>query len=216
MATPHKFVGARVRRTEDPDLLRGRGRFVDDIHLPGMLEAAFVRSPHAHARIKAIGVSAALAAPGVHAVLAWKDLPPSAQARLPLLVPNPAIRDPRTQYCLAKEEVCFVGDTVAIVVADSRYIAEDAAAMGDVDYDPLPAAAELVDVLEWDPERLRVINPDVGGGFGAKNMFYAEEAVVAAVAVKLNRPVKWIEDPRAHFLATTQEREKRRARALGF
>lgn len=295
MATPNKFVGARVKRTEDPDLLRGRGRFVDDIHLPGMLEAAFVRSPHAHARIRSIEVSAALAFPGVHAVLTWKDLLPSAQVRLPLLLPNPAIRDPRTQYCLAKEEVCFVGDTVAIVVANSRYIAEDAAAMVEVDYDPLPAAADLtaalepgaatahsdhrdnlaaqlkmaygrpdeafkradiivretfsqhrgcahpmetrgvlaefhsvtgqltvwcsgqtpflekkclVDVLEWDPERLRVINPDVGGGFGAKNMFYAEEAVVAAVAVKLNRPVKWIEDRREHFLATTQERDQ--------
>lgn len=295
MVTPTKFVGARVKRTEDPALLRGRGRFVDDIHLPGMLEAAFVRSPHAHARIKAVDVSAALAVPGVHAVLTWKDLPPSAQMRIPLLVPNPAIRDPRTQYCLAKEEVCFVGETVAVVVADSRYIAEDAAAMVGVDYDPLPAVAELtaalqpgaatahsgnrdnlaaqvkmaygnsdeafkrakiivretftqhrgcshpmeargvlaeihsitgqltvwcsgqspflekkclVDLLAWDPERLRVVHPDVGGGFGPKGIFYAEEAVVAAAAVRLNRPVKWIEDRREHFLATTQERDQ--------
>ena len=295
MATSNKFVGARVKRTEDPDLLRGRGRFVDDIHLRDMLEAAFVRSPHAHARIKSIDVAAALAVPGVHTVLTWKDLPLPVQKRLPLLVPNPAIREPRTQYCLAKEEVCFVGDTVAIVVAENRYIAEDAAAMVNVDYEPMPVSAELtfalasgapaahgdlrdnlaahvqmaygepdeafkraativretyvqhrgcghametrgvlaaidpdmgqltvwcsgqspflekkclVDILEWDPERLRVINPDVGGGFGPKGIFYVEEAVVAAVAVKLKRPLKWIEDRREHFLATTQERDQ--------
>jgi aerobic carbon-monoxide dehydrogenase large subunit len=289
------FIGARVKRTEDDKLLRGQGLFADDIHLPNLLHAAFVRSPHAHARIRSIDTSVAKAVRGVHAVYVWADLPESARQRIPLLTPNPAIRDPLMPYVLAKEEVCFVGDSVAVVIADNRYIAEDACTLVEVDYDVLPAVADgraalatgsplahtgsrdnlaaalkmgygdidkafagakhvvresfwqnrgsahpmevrnyvaefhaltgqltvyssgqapflekknLIDLLAWDPERLRVVMNDVGGGFGPKAIFYGEQAVVAIAAWRLNRPVKWAEDRREHFLTATQERDQ--------
>src|SRR5207253_1749563 len=137
-----KWFGASVKRKEDPALLAGRGRFVDDIHLPGMLHAAFVRSAHAHARIRAIDATAARAAPGVHLVLAFDDLPkPLRQNALPLFVPHPAITQLRLPTALAASEVRYVGEPVAVVVAESRYLAEDAAALVAVDYEPLPAVS---------------------------------------------------------------------------
>src|SRR5215468_5420532 len=121
-----KQFGARVARLEDRPLLTGRGRFVDDIALPGTLHACFVRSPHPHAEIRAIDTAAARAMPGVHAVLTADDLPPRmATGQIPMLVPNPAIKTPRTQLALARSEVCYVGQTIAVVVAESRYLAED-------------------------------------------------------------------------------------------
>src|SRR5690606_8451175 len=141
--------GASAPRKEDPALLRGEGQFVDDIHLPGMLHAAFVRSPHAHARVRGIDKSAALAVPGVHAVLTFADLPPSVQAQpLPLLVPHPSLRDPQLPYALARDEVCYAGEPVCCVVAESRYIAEDAADRVEVDYEPLPAVNDCRAALE--------------------------------------------------------------------
>ena len=135
-----KLFGARVTRVEDPALLSGRGRFVDDIDLPGALQACFVRSPYAHATIKSIDAQAARAMPGVHAVLTAQDLPaPMRSARIPNLMPNAAARIMRTQHGLAPAEVCFVGEAVAVVIADTRHEAEDAAAMVAVDYDVLPA-----------------------------------------------------------------------------
>src|SRR3954471_17814855 len=117
-----KHFGARVARLEDPALLTGRGRFVDDIKLPGLLHACFVRSPHAHARIRAIDTAAARAMSGVHAVLTADDLPASmAASQIPMLVPNPAIKAPRTQLALARHEVCYVGQTVAVAIAGDRY-----------------------------------------------------------------------------------------------
>ena len=122
-----KHFGARVARLEDPTLLTGRGRFVDDIRLAGALHACFVRSPHAHAAIRSIDASAARAMPGVHAVLTADDLPPRmASSQIPMLVPNPSIKTPRTQLALARREVCYVGQTVAVAIADNRYLAEDA------------------------------------------------------------------------------------------
>src|SRR5262249_37796623 len=138
-----KHFGARIQRLEDPALLTGRGRFVDDIHVPGMLHAAFLRSPRAHARIRGIGTAAARALPGVHAVYTWRDLPAGLQRRrIPPPVPNPAIRHPRTQYPLAIDEVAYVGEIVAVVVAESRHMAEDAAERIGVDYEPLPISAD--------------------------------------------------------------------------
>ncbi len=291
-----KYLGARTLRLEDPLLLTGKGRFVDDIHLPGTLHAAFVRSPHAHARIGAIDPVVALAVPGVHAVLTWRDMPaPMREARVPLNVPNAAIRHPRMPFCLAVEEVAHVGEPVAVVVADSRYIAEDAAALVAVDYDVLTVAAECraalapgaprahsdlpdnmgarfastygnvaaafqaaahtVEVALWQhrgsghaiesravlasfepatdkltlwvacqtphghkrnlehllglgPAQIRVIAPDVGGGFGTKALFFCEEPVIAACALRLGRPVKWIEDRHENFLTASQERDE--------
>jgi aerobic carbon-monoxide dehydrogenase large subunit len=291
-----KHFGARVARLEDPSLLRGRGRFVDDIRPADVLHACFVRSPHAHARIRAIETTRARAMPGVHAVLTADDLPPRmAVSQIPMLVPSPAIRTPRTQLPLARSEVCYVGQTIAVVIADSRHLAEDAAAAVAIDFEPLPAVSDcrdaaqadavrvhsdlasniaavvpmsygdvdtafanaphvfeeefalhrgaamtlegravlasfdadadlltvwsatqtphlgrgtLADLLERGLESIRVIAPDVGGGFGTKAPFYAEEAVIPAAAMKLRRPVTWQEDRREHFLAATQERDQ--------
>ena len=291
-----RHFGARIARLEDPALLTGRGRFVDDIRLASTLHACFVRSPHAHAKIRAIDTSAARALPGVHAVLTADDLPARmARNEIPMLVPNPSIATPRTQLALARREVCYVGQTIAVAIADNRYLAEDAAAAVNVEFEVLPAVsncreaarpgappthsdlasniaavvpmsygdveaafagaayvfedelflhrggavtlegravlatydggadiltvwsatqtphlcrATLADLFERDLEAIRVIAPHVGGGFGTKAPFYAEEAVIPAVAMKLCRPIAWQEDRREHFLSATQERDQ--------
>ena len=135
MAT--RWFGAPVQRLEDPQLLRGKGMFVDDIDLPEMLHAAVLRSTHAHARILGIDTSAAQALPGVHLVITAADLGDVLEPS-PLLVPHHALTEPRTQLPLARDEVRYVGEAVAFVVADSRYIAEDALDLIDVEYEPLP------------------------------------------------------------------------------
>ena len=144
-----KQFGARVTRLEDPALLTGKGRFVDDVKLPEALHACFVRSPYAHARIGAIDASAALALAGVRAVLTADHLPePMRSERIPNLMTNPAIKIMRTQHALARQEVCYVGEAVAVAIADSRYIAEDAAALVQVDYDVLPAVSDCRDAVK--------------------------------------------------------------------
>ena len=290
------FVGQSVKRLEDPDLLRGHGQFLDDLKLPGLLEAAFVRSPLAHARFTSIDTRDAQDMPGVVAIFTAKDLPKVMQGkRILLQVPNPAITNPVTQEPLAIEEVCFVGEAVAVVVADTRHAAEDAAERVIVDWEPLPANGHceqalkpgagvvhadmqdnvaarfslgygdidkafknashvlheryephrgtghpmecrgvaaiydtfaeafriwsstqtphntqrgVVDMFDMPEDKIRVITPDVGGGFGPKNQVYPEEMVIPAVAQLLSRPVKWVEDRREHFMTTTQERDQ--------
>ena len=150
-----KHFGARVLRLEDPALLTGRGRFVDDMMPPGALHACFVRSPHAHAAIRAVDSAAARRMPGVHAVLTADDLPARmASSQIPMLVPNPAIKTPRTQLALARREVCYVGQAPAAVIAENRYLAEDAAAAVAVDYDVLPAVSDCRDAAK--PDAVRV------------------------------------------------------------
>ena len=288
--------GAEVKRVEDPRLLTGRGRYVDDVRLPGMLEAAFVRSSEAHAGIRAIDASAARALPGVIAVLTQRDFGSTyADKRMVQASPNAAIRQNLTQYPLAREEVCYVGEAIALVVAENRYLAEDAAQLVRVDYEPLPAVADLraaraadapkvhrrapnnlVASLAWrfgdigaafanaahvfretylqhrggphsmecrgvvaayeaatdqltlwsatqapyivrrllaqylgrEEALIRVIAPDVGGGFGPKAAHYPEEVALALAALQLERPIKWIEDRREHFLCATQQRDQ--------
>ena len=290
------FVGQRVARLEDPELLTGRGRFIDDIKMDGMKQIAFVRSPFAHAKFGEIDVPAALEIPGVLAVFTARDLPPDWQGRRILLqVPNPTITNPITQQPLADREVCFVGEAVAVVVAATRHAAEDGAERVLVDWDPLPVAGSMeaaaqpsappahsdmtdniasrfsigfgdvdaafanaehtlkrtirchrgtghpiecrgvvgaydaiadkhtiwsstqtphntqrgvVDMFGVSEDHVRVITPDVGGGFGPKNQVYPEELIVPWLAQKLGHPVKWIEDRREHFLTTTQERDQ--------
>ncbi|VTU28707.1 xanthine dehydrogenase family protein molybdopterin-binding subunit [Variovorax sp. RA8] len=293
--TEHAYIGRPVRRTEDSKLLQGKGSFVDDLKIPGVLHMAVLRSPHAHARIVAIDTSQASAMEGVFMVWTEADLPPAAREPMPILVPNPAIRQLRAQRVLACGEVCAVGDPVAFVVAQNRYLAEDACDRIVVEYEELPVASNaleslkpgsptahlgapdnlaahvtmgfgdvaaafegqcvrvketfwqnrgsahpmetrgylaelhpstgeltvwssgqaphlekksLIELLAWDPEKLRVIMLDVGGGFGPKAMFYPEEAMVCVAACALGRPVKWIEDRREHFLTATQERDQ--------
>jgi len=288
--------GKSVARLEDDALLRGRGRFVDDIRLPGMLHAAFVRSPHGHAAIRSIDKTAALAHSGVHAVFILADLMPHLRTeRLVVGLPSKSYLQDQNRPALAGDEVVHVGEPVAIVVADNRYIAEDAAALVDVAYELLPAASDcraaladgapkvhrnaphnllaefdmgygdidgafaraahvfresirqhrggghsiecrgavavhdamedrltlwsstqmphqaqrlLCDMLGRDENRVRVVTPDVGGGFGPKLVFYPEDVVTALAALLVGRPVKWIEDRREHFVATTQERDQ--------
>ncbi|MDQ2907223.1 MAG: aerobic carbon-monoxide dehydrogenase large subunit [Ktedonobacteraceae bacterium] len=140
MAT--RWFGAPVQRTEDPRLLRGRGTYVDDIDLPTTLHAAVLRSPYAQARVVSIDTTAALALPGVHLVLTARDLGDVLEPS-PLLVPHDALTQPRTQLPLARDEVHYVGEAVAFVVAESRYIAEDALELIDVEYEPRPVVHNL-------------------------------------------------------------------------
>jgi CO/xanthine dehydrogenase Mo-binding subunit len=132
-----RWFGAPVQRKEDDRLLRGKGRFTDDIG-DGALECCFVRTPHAHARITSIDVTAAREVPGVVAVYTAADLP-FGGVDLPLLIPHPNLTHGRTQRCLASEVVRYAGEAVAFVVAESRYVAEDAAERVEVEYEPLPA-----------------------------------------------------------------------------
>lgn len=288
--------GASIARKEDPALLTGLGKFIDDFNPDRLLHAFIVRSPYAHARILRIDRSAALEIKGVHAIYAFNDLPEIIKRKpMPLIVPNPAIRMPLTQYVLAKDEARYVGEPVAVVVATSRHVAEDAAALLQIDYEVLeavtdardglaPAAAKvhagadsnvaavvpfvigdadaafaraprvvkasfrthrgsglpletrgclaihdrdlgattlyaasqsphrakriLMDMLELADHEIRVIAPDVGGGFGSKGSFYPEYVIAIVCAMRLNRPVKWIEDRRESFVATHQERDQ--------
>jgi aerobic carbon-monoxide dehydrogenase large subunit len=152
-----RFFGERIRRNEDPRLLTGQALFVDDVQLPDMLHVAFLRTPYAHAHIGRIDTSAARAREGVLAVYTAADLGDYWQPG-PLLVSPPPIRDiifnERTQVPLAKDKVRHVGEPVALVVANSRYVAEDAVADILVDYEPLPAVVDLEAALQ--PESARV------------------------------------------------------------
>ena len=142
-----RLIGEPVERREDARLLTGRARFIDDIRLPEMLHAAVLRSPHARARFTRIDAGAALALPGVHAVITHEDLG-SANTPMPLLNEDPGFIHPRTHQALAPGQVRFVGEAVALVVADSRYLAEDALDLIEVDYAPEAAAVDLVAAAE--------------------------------------------------------------------
>jgi aerobic carbon-monoxide dehydrogenase large subunit len=301
---PQRYVGSRVRRVEDPALLHGAGHFVDDLHRPGQLEAAFLRSSVAHGIVKSIDVGAARALPGVHAVYTLADLRPVLTAdRLPLQFPSDSLPPNISPYILASKEVVFVGEAMAVVVADSRYVAEDAVGLIGLDIEPLPAASDCRDALApgapdvhvdrrgnllatfsqeygdadaavraapkrlklslkqhrggahpiecrgvlahyepdmdvltvWsstqlahearffvmkmlglDENRIRVITPDVGGGFGGKFILYPEEVAISAASMLLGRPVKWIEDRREHLMASIQERDQYWDLEVGF
>jgi carbon-monoxide dehydrogenase large subunit len=155
-----KLFGAHVNRLEDPSLLKGQGRFLDDIHMPGMMHAAFVRSQHANANVIGIDTSEAEAMPGVHAVFTAEDLPTSMRTRrMPLLVPNGAITAQRTEQSLASPEVRYVGQGIAVVIAENRYIAEDAAERVIVEYDVLPA---LYDVRQAVEPGAPLVHPELG------------------------------------------------------
>ncbi len=288
------YVGAPLRRKEDAKLLRGEGRYAADVRLPGLLQAAIVRSPHAHARLLGVDASAALALPGVVAVLTAADLPADVQP-IPLrLTSYPGLTD-ALQYPLARDRVRYVGDPVAVVVAEDRYRAEDGAEAVAVRYEPLPplpsVAAALADgapvlherlghnvacrfeqrvgdveaalraadlvieerfatnrqagiplecrglAAEYDPaterltvwgaakvphfnratlakllglpeSRLRLVENDVGGGFGARGEFYPEDYLIPYLAMRLGRPVGWVEDRREHLMAINHSRQQ--------
>ena len=282
-----------VRRREDPRLITGAGEFVDDLRVPGCLHAAMLRTPHAHARIRGIDVAAARRAPGVVGVYVAADLGAVGDP-MPIYAPHPALPVPCKIMPLARDRVRFVGEPVAVVIADDVYRAHDALDLIRVDYEPLPALVDVeaalapgapilhpeigsnvvaewrqtvgdVDavlrdapvvartrvrlarggahplepralVAEWAGGRLtirgavqmvhrhrgviagqlgltetdvRVIAPpDVGGGFGTKGMYYPEYIVVAELARRLGRPVKWVETRREHTLVACVERDQ--------
>lgn len=147
-AVTTRYAGTRVARVEDNRLLTGRGTFVDDVARPGMLHACFVRSPFARATINRIDASAALALPGVHAVFTAADLNGCVKESWHAVAGKDMPDTPRPP--LAEREVKFVGDPVALVVAESRYLAEDAVDLVDVDYSPLPAIADFRTALDSD------------------------------------------------------------------
>jgi aerobic carbon-monoxide dehydrogenase large subunit len=178
-----RLVGARVRRVEDRRLLAGAGRYVDDVTVPDLLHAAFLRSPYPHAEIASIDVGAARALPGVHLVLTGEDLRRLTYPFFGALA-LPGLYNP-TFYALATGKVRHVGDPVALVVADSRRLAEDACELIDVDYRPLPAVATAGQALDagralvWPKAKSNVMYRaserwgDVDAGFAA-----AERVVV--------------------------------------
>ena len=134
-----KLMGQKVQRVEDQRFLRGQGRYADDIAVgQDVLHAAVLRSPHAHARIVDIDVYAVLDVEGVHAVWTYDDLVGPMAEPLPLLIPHPALTHGRTQFALERDEVNHVGEAIAFVVADDRYVAEDAVARIRVEFDLLP------------------------------------------------------------------------------
>jgi carbon-monoxide dehydrogenase large subunit len=290
------LVGRRVPRLEDRALLRGEGRYLDDIKLPGTLHVAFVRSPHAHALLRSIDSAEARAMGGVVAVYTAADLLRTmVRLRLPMAFPKGKLVEDAMPFVLPEGEVVHVGEALAMVVATSRYIAEDAVDRVAVDYDVLPAVVDpraglaagapracadiasnlfirfgvaygdcaqafaaaphvfretlfqhrgaahsmegrgvlahvdpgtgtlmvwsstqlahevrdnIAEMLDIGLDKVRVIVPDVGGGFGAKFLVYPEEIAVAAAARLLGRPVKWIEDRREHFVSAIQERDQ--------
>ncbi len=143
-----RFTGASVKRSEDPRILTGAGHYVDDVRLPGMLHATFVRSPFAHARITSIDVTEARKAPGVIAVLTGEDLEtltvrgPGSAGMFAGNLPMPSFS------LLATDKVRLVGDPVVLVVAESRYLAEDAGELVEVDYEELPAVITQEQALD--------------------------------------------------------------------
>jgi carbon-monoxide dehydrogenase large subunit len=158
---PRAGVGARVPRVEDGPLLRGAGRYLDDIKVPGALEAVFLRSPVAHGIVRRIDAAAARALPGVHAVLTHDDLRPLLTTeRIPLALPAAGIRFNVDPFALARGEVCYAGEPVALVVATSRRLAEDAAALIELDIEQLPAVGDPVAGLEKDAPKARLDCPD--------------------------------------------------------
>ena len=293
-----KFVGDRLLRKEDPRLVQGQGRYVGDITLPGMLHAVFVRSPHAHARIAGIDASRALEAPGVAGVVTFADLGDA--ARPFAMVPLHAALRGKNFSMLAADRARFVGEAVAVVVAKSRGAAEDARALIDVSWEPLPSVQDptapsgarvhddipdnragrvtlsrgdvatglaaaprrarlslsigraggqpmetrglvaeynamaglltvwasaqaphqirqfICEVLELPPHRVRVMAPDVGGGFGAKLIVYPEDVLIPLLAMRFGRPVRWLEDRLEHMLTATQERTQMHTVEVGF
>jgi aerobic carbon-monoxide dehydrogenase large subunit len=290
------MIGASIPRLEDRPLLIGKGRFVDDIGSPDAWHAAFVRSPHAHAAVGAVDPRTALVLPGVHAVLSLDDLAPVlAQRRMLRHSDSGTALDRYWSFALADGETSYVGEAVAIVLADDRYLAEDAAALVAVDYEVLPAVSDcreaigpsapavrrelnsnivatyrvaygeveaafgraahvfreelwqhrgaahpiegrgvlaewrddagtmtvwastqkahdlfqsLTALLGFDESGLRVVTPDVGGGFGPKLCVYPEDIAVVAAAKLMRHSVKWVEDRREHFTNAAQERDQ--------
>src|SRR4051794_377604 len=169
-----KLFGAKVPRVEDDRLLRGDGRYLDDL-APDALQAAVLRSPHAHARITGIDVDAVLDVEGVVAVYTYDDLEGPMAEPLPLLIPHPTLTHGRTQYALAKDEVNYVGEAVAFGVAVDRYVAEDVLDRIRVTYEPLPAVVGIPAARE----AKHLVHDGVPGTVGAHMEQHVGDAAAA-------------------------------------
>src|SRR5437867_1054279 len=207
-----RYFGASVRRREDPRLLRGEGRFVDDIKLSGLLHAAFVRSPHAHARILAVRTEAAARARGVSRVITFDDVA-RWMTPLPLFGAVPP--------GLAARAIAAADVVVRERFDIQRYVGMPIETRGVVaQWDPRDGSLAtwnatqvvhfvqrgLCAALELPPHKVRVVAPDVGGGFGTKANGYPEDLLVPFAAILCRRPVKWIEDRREHMMAAAHAR----------
>jgi len=159
MAATERLFGSSIKRREDPRLITGKGVYVDDVKLPGTTYASFVRSPHAHARIKNIDSTAARKLPGVVAVYTGKELSAGGVKSLPVgwLLPN--IKLP-PHLPLAVERARYMGDAVAVVIAESPYLARDAADLVEVDYEPLPVVTDAVRATREGAPKLHDEAPD--------------------------------------------------------
>src|SRR3989441_1114161 len=193
-----RLFGKSIKRREDPRFITGRGQYVDDVKLPGMTYAAFVRSPHAHARLNKVDAVAAKKVPGVLAVYTGADVKVGG---LPCGWMLPDIKVP-PRPALAQGKVRYVGEPVAIVIGETAYAAKDGAEAVKVAYEVLAAF-----VLSIPETKMRVIAPDVGGGFGSKIFVYNEEVVVSWAAKTLGRPVKWTAERRESFLNDAHGRD---------
>lgn len=164
-----RYFGERIKRNEDPRLLMGQGLYVDDVDLPNMLHVAFVRSPYAHAKINGIDVSQALQREGVVAIYTADDLGDYWKPG-PLLVSPPPVKDivfnEKTQVPLARsgDKVKFAGEPIVMVLAESRYIAEDALADIQIDYEPLEAVVDMEKALQSDSP---IIHDEIGSNIAA-------------------------------------------------
>ena len=179
------WVGRPIERFEDAALLTGAGRFVDDLGArPGTLHAAFVRSPHAHARIRSLDASGALASRGVRAVLTGDDV---RRWAAPFVV---GVKAPMEHWCLAVDKVRYVGEPVAVVIAEDRYLAEDGAERVEVDYEPLPVALGIEQAIA---EGAPVLHESVGGNVVSDRSFrYGEpDQAFARAARRVSLKVRY-------------------------
>ena len=189
-----RYTGASIKRSEDPRILTGRGRYVDDLKLPGMLHAAFVRSPLAHGRVLVVDVSAARALPGVVLVLTGADLEAVTVPGQDPLFAMLGGGGPAPEYTLlATDKVRFVGDPVAIVVAESRYLAEDGCDLVEVDYEDLPPVASAAVALDPGSPPLfanlgdNIIGPHKRSEFGDVAGTFAAADLVAEYHIDVHR-----------------------------
>jgi aerobic carbon-monoxide dehydrogenase large subunit len=171
------MFGARVQRVEDDRLIRGQGGYLDDLG-EDALAAAFVRSPHAHARVTDIDVTGALDVDGLVAIYTYEDLPERLAEPLPLLIPHPSLTHGRTPYPLANGEVNHVGEPVVMVVARDRYLAEDAAGLIEVSYTPLPPVVGLDNARRAE----HLVHADVPGNLAANSVQERGDAAAAIAA----------------------------------
>ena len=158
-----QLVGAKIHRREDPRLITGHGRYTDDLDRAGLTHLAVVRSPHAHARIRSIGLEAARKAPGVIGVFIAQDFKdviagPATHPVAPVFAPDKKVNPPR--YPIAKEEVCYQGEPVAVVIAETRSQAADAAQLVDVEYEPLPAVMDIEEAMKPGSPKAHLDQPD--------------------------------------------------------